>query len=273
MNKLTLVDTHTHFYPFCSFEEFFDYAYLNMQNAARDNYNAQPFSAILCLLETETSHNYQDLLDIATSTKKIGDWQLESLDQNTLFRVSQNNGKELYLLPGQQIITSENLELLIIGNTDKITYRKPIHSYLEKYGDTHLLIIPWGVGKWLGKRGRIVSQLIQNSDYKFALGDNSGRASLWKYVPQFNQARKKNIKILAGSDPLPIHKQYKKVATYGSALMEQLQPLGLAAQLRTEILNPTTNIKNYGRRDSLFRSISSQLLLRLKPITVRQETK
>lgn len=244
-----------------------------MQNAARDNYNTQAFSAILCLLETETSHNFLDLLEVATAEKKIGDWQLESLDKNKLLRVSQSNGKELYLLPGQQIITSENLELLIIGSTDKISYRKPIHSYLKKYGDTHLLVIPWGVGKWLGKRGSIVNQLIKNTDYKFVLADNSSRPSLWGYVPQFNQARKKNIKILAGSDPLPIHKQYKKVASYGSALMEQLQPLGLATQLRTEILSPTTTIKNYGHRDNLLRSISNQLLLRLRPITIEQETK
>jgi len=273
MNKLILVDTHTHYYSFCSFTKFCDYAYLNMQNAARNNYNTQVFSAILCLLETETSHNYQDLLNIATSTKKIGDWQLESLDHNKLLRLSQSNGKELYLLPGRQIITSENLELLIIGNTDKISYRKPIHSYLEKYSDTHLLILPWGVGKWLGKRGHIVSRLIQRTDNKFVLADNSARPSLWRYVPQFNQARKKKMRILAGSDPLPIHNQYKKVAIYGSAMTESLQPQGLANQLRENILNSKTSIKNYGQRDSFFRFIFSQLLLRIKPITIKPNIK
>ena len=273
MNKLILVDTHTHYYPFCSFTKYFDYAYLNMQTAARENNNAQTFSAILCLLETETSHNYQDLLDIANSTKKMGEWQLESLDNNKLLRLSQSDEKELYILPGQQIITSENLELLIIGSTEKISHKNPINTYLEKYSETHLLILPWGVGKWLGKRGRIVSRLIQRNNHTFTLGDNSARPSLWQYVPQFIQARKKGIKILAGSDPLPIHKQYKKVAIYGSTMTGSLQQQGLADQLRETILNSKTNIKSYGHRDGLLRFIFSQLLLRLKPITTRPDTK
>ncbi len=273
MNKLILVDTHTHYYPFCSFTKYFDYAYLNMQTAAKENNSAQSFSAILCLLETATSHNYQDLLDIANSTTKMGEWQLESLDDNKLLKLSQSDEKELYILPGQQIITSENLELLIIGNTEKIPHKKSVNTYLEKYSKAHLLILPWGVGKWLGKRGRIVSQLIQHKNYAFTLGDNSARPSLWRYVPQFTQARKKGIRILAGSDPLPIHKQYKKVAIYGSAMTGSLQQQGLADQLREIILNAETDIKNYGHRDGLLRFVFNQLLLRIRPITAKSGTK
>lgn len=267
MNKLTLIDTHVHYYPFCTFPEYFDAAYSNMQAAAKELDSLQAFTPILCLLETQTSHWYQDLLAIAASTKQIGNWQLESLDSDQLLRLTKNNESELFLLPGQQIISSENLEVIITGATNKIPHKNPVHFYIEKYGDTHLVIIPWGVGKWLGNRGRIVSNLIQQSNYKFALGDNSGRASVWKYVPQFNQARHKGINILAGSDPLPIAGQHKKVASYGSVIIGSLQQHDLARQLRGKLLDVQAgNIKSYGHLDGLLSFIISQIRLRLQPI-------
>ena len=272
VKEITLIDTHVHYYPFCTFQEYFDAAYSNMQTAAKKLNSLQTFTPILCLLETQTSHWYQDLLAIAASRKQIGNWQIKSLDNDQLLRLTNNNKSELLLLPGQQIITSENLELLIIGATNKISHKNPAHFYIEKYSDDLLVIIPWGVGKWLGSRGRIVSNLIhQQSNYKFALGDNSGRASAWKYVPQFNQARHQGINILAGSDPLPITGQHKKVASYGSVIIGSLQQHDLARQLREKLLDTqTSNIKSYGHLDGPLRFIISQLLLRLQPIKSTQ---
>ena len=268
MNKLALIDTHVHYYPFCTFPEYFDSAFSNMQDAASKIDSSNDFTYILCLLETRTSHWYKDLLAIACSSKQFGDWLIESQDNNQVLRLSQNDNKELLILPGQQIITSENLELLTIGTTDEISHDSPAHFYINKYSDTHLVILPWGVGKWLGNRGRIVSDLIrQDNDHRFALGDNSGRASLWKHIPQFDQARSKNINILAGSDPLPIAGQQNKVASYGSIISGALQPENLAHQIRLKLLDTQANsIRSYGHIDSLFRFIISQLLLRLQPI-------
>jgi len=266
-NKLTLVDTHVHYYPFCTFPEYFDAAYSNMQTAAKQYDSLQPFTAILCLLETQTSDWFQDFLNIAASAKPVGDWRIESLDNDRLLRLTNKDKNELLVLPGQQIITSENLELLIIGVTEKIPHKSPAGFYIEKYSDTHLVIIPWGVGKWLGGRGRIVSKLIQQSRHKFALGDNSGRAAAWRYVPQFDQAYARGINILPGSDPLPIAGQHKKVASYGSIITGSLQQPNLAYQLREKLLGTQTgNIHSYGRLDSLFRFVISQILLRLQPI-------
>jgi len=273
MNKPILVDTHAHYYPFCTFLEYFDSAYLNMQSAARTHNNSSSFTAVLCLLETRTSHWYQDLLEMASAKKTIGNWALEVLNETQLLRLSQNNGKELLVLPGQQIITAENLELLIIGSTDMIAHDDDIRSYLSKFGPSHLVIIPWGVGKWLGSRGRIVSELIHQKKYDFALGDNSGRTSLWQYVPQFNQAKANNINIIAGSDPLPIHGQHKKIASYGVILTEAMPQQTLAQKLRDVILNSQSNIKQYGRLDNVFQFFTSQLLLRLRPIKAKSTAK
>jgi len=268
LNGLILVDTHVHYYPFCTFSEYFDSAYANTQVAAERLGSLHEFTSILCLLETETSHWYQDLLAIASSTKQIGGWQLEALDNHQLLQLIGDKGEEILLIPGQQLITSENLEILIIGPTNKIAHNFSAQFYIEEFSDTYLVVIPWGVGKWFGARGRVVSNLIlQPTGYKFALGDNSGRASVWKYVPQFNQAYKMGINILAGSDPLPVVGQHKKVACYGSVITGPMQRQGLAGQLREKLLDTqTSNIKSYGHLDNLIHFIVSQLLLRLQPI-------
>jgi len=244
-----------------------------MQKAAKIHNNSSSFTAVLCLLETRSSHWYQDLLKIAAAKKNIGNWTIEALNDAQLLRLSQNNGKELLVLPGQQVITAENLELIIIGSTNMIAHDNNICSYLSEYSHSHLVIIPWGVGKWLGSRGRIVSELIQQQKYNFALGDNSGRAAIWQHIPQFNQAKANNIRIIAGSDPLPICGQHKKIACYGVILTEAIPQQALAQQLRNTMLNPQKNIKQYGRLDNLFQFFASQLLLRIRPIKTKSTVK
>ena len=177
MKKLLLIDTHVHYYPFCEFPVFFDAAYSNMKKVADTFAKENKFTAILCLLETEKSHWFEQLFTIAKSSKKVGSWEVEEIAHENLLRLVDGDDKELILIPGQQIITAEKLELLIIGATqNKVDHRKPIETYVQDYSDSHLVIIPWGVGKWLGSRGQIVSRLIANaSSANFALGDNSGR--------------------------------------------------------------------------------------------------
>jgi len=267
-NNLTLVDTHAHYYPFCTLPEYFDAAYANMQFAAENLGCLQEITSILCLLETETSHWYRGLLEIAHSTKQVGEWQLEALDDNQLLLLTRTDGSEILLLPGHQIVTSENLEILIIGTTSRIPHKKSALFYIEEFCNSHLVIVPWGVGKWLGARGRVVSKLVEHqTSYKFALGDNSGRAAMWKYVPQFDQADQMGINILAGSDPLPIAGQHKKVASYGSVIKGSMQPQNLAGQLREKLLDTKTgSIKSYGQLDNLIQFIANQLLLRFQRI-------
>lgn len=240
-----------------------------MYEAAEKLDDEQAFTPIICLLETATSNWYQELISIANnSTGHIDHWQVNALDNNCLLQLSEKTGKELLILPGEQVITAENLELLVIGTTRKIPHFNSVEFYLEKFSRSHLIILPWGVGKWLGKRGKKVNQLIAGqNNHTFALGDNSGRTPVWKYIPQFSQARKAGINILAGSDPLPVAGQHNKVASFGTIINGPLHLQGLANQLREKMLEKQApDIRSYGKQDNLLQFLASQLLLRLRPI-------
>ena len=235
--------------------------------AAAQTTNQNTFTPIIFLLETEHSNWYQELLNYIKNNQDIGRWKLTACDDGKHLQATTDQEK-IIILPGRQVVTSENLEILVIGVTDTITYRNPSHTYIEKYSQKHLVIVPWGVGKWLGNRGKIVSKLLKLKPlHNFALGDNGGRTALWRNIPQFNQARKAGINILAGSDPLPIKGQQTRLGTYGTVTKGPLTDSNLLHQLKQKLLQSDANdIDKFGKPCSLFSFILSQILLRIRPI-------
>ena len=68
-----------------------------------------------------------------------------------------------------------------------------------------LPVIPWGAGKWMGKRGEIVRRIMEDQKYyPVFMGDNGNRPFFWKKPAIFDEAKEKfNIANISGSDPLP----------------------------------------------------------------------
>jgi len=267
MNNITLIDTHVHYYKFCEMPEFFDSAYTNFRNAAND-LGASSFTPVMCLLETGGSHSYQTLLSIAESSSNMGKWMIKPIDDNQSLILTKSKGQELLVLSGKQVITRENLEVIIIGLCDEVPNNKGIEFYLNEYSDLYLVILPWGVGKWLGARGRIINDLLKKKgNIPFVLGDNSGRTALWSRISQFQLARSLGINILPGSDPLPISGQYKKVASFGSVIQGSLETKGILKQVRNKLLKGNGDLLGtYGEVDGLVNFLLSQILLRISPI-------
>lgn len=267
-NRLFLVDTHVHYYPFCDFAEFFDSAWYNMRTAAADLDSQVNFTGILCLMETQVSDRFRELREAGAKKCALGRWRIHSIHEGTALVAESFDNDRLYIVPGRQIITEENLEVLIIGGSEDILHKHPLMYYFEKYSKDRLIVIPWGVGKWLGKRGRVLNQAIyQASQLEFALADNSGRPSCWRKVPQFDGARRLGKHIFAGSDPLPLAGQQKKVGTYGVAFLSNQTPENLVFCLRKTMLELTRDqIRIYGGVDGLFDFAISQFLLRLRRI-------
>ena len=267
MNDVILIDTHAHYYKFCEQAEFFDSAYSNMEKAAC-GISANAVSFIICLLETETSQWYQDLSAVGESSAAVGSWIIKSIDGNQALELSRNEDEALLVLPGRQVITRENLEVIIIGMQDVTPKKKSIEFYINEYSALNLVILPWGVGKWLGARGEIINEVLsRNHNLPFALGDNSGRTNLWSRVPQFRLAEQLGINILPGSDPLPISGQHKKVAKYGKVIEGKIEGKGILDQIRKKLLKKQNNqLSTYGELDGPFRFSLNQLLLRINPI-------
>ena len=144
--------------------------------------------------------------------------------QNT---ANLQNTMSIYIVAGRQIVTAEGLELLALGTDQLFEDGLPASSALTAVRASGALpVFPWAVGKWLGKRGKILSDLLSRelrsnesatdgSSADLYLGDNSGRPIFWHNPSHFKQARALDMHVLPGTDPLPFADEAKRVGSFG----------------------------------------------------------
>jgi len=168
--------------------------------------------------------------------------------------------QHLLVIAGRQIITEEGLEVLGLATRTQIADGLPAARVIELLQEADAItVLPWAVGKWLGRRGKIIDRLLaQATPGSLFLGDNGGRPGWWP-VPQFSLG----IPVLAGSDPLPLPGSARTIGSYGSRIGFSLLEETPAASLKRALRDPTTRITTYGRQAPVLRFISDQARLRI----------
>ena len=125
-------------------------------------------------------------------------------------------------------------------------------------------MLPWGAGKWLGKRGVIVSDFLQSaSPEALFVGDNGGRPEFWPRPAPFDLAARRGIRLLPGSDPLPLHGEESRVGTYGATVDGDCSDATPASDLKRLLLDRNTPIKPFGQRPGAWQFCKTQVGLRL----------
>jgi hypothetical protein len=207
-----IIDTHLHIYPF--------YSISNALHSLINNLHTTDPEAtrIGCLTERYDCDVFSQLAD--SPSKDVTDSFSIANEGNCLHIINKETNKDVYLLPGQQIITSENLEVLSLSCLQRVaegnSARQTIESVLAAGG---VPVIAFGFGKWLGKRGEIVLKLIEEFGSKqIAMGDTTMRPYGWMTPKAFHKARRKGIKVLCGSDPLPFRGEESRPGSYGTRM-------------------------------------------------------
>jgi len=253
----TLVDTHCHYYPCYPISDFWDSAW---QNFSRYGLQTTP---ILCLTDLKGTHWYSDIRSQAQADL-VCHWQVEVGSDPASFTIGSGE-KHIHVVSSRQINSKEGLEVLIIGLIEDIPSGMPIKHYIEEYAEQYAVILPWGFGKWLGKRGKIIEELLGDLKQKqVLLGDNGGRPTVWSSVTAFNGARAARIAIIPGSDPLPMSNQLSRVAALGIELDYDFT----SASSLTDALNRALKTKGfdsriYGDHRSLAGVVYDQFALRM----------
>jgi hypothetical protein len=101
-----------------------------------------------------------------------------------------------------------------------------------------MVVVPWGFGKWLGRRGVLITELISEPPCAFFLGDNGGRLAGWPEPKLYEKARASGIKILPGTDPFPFRWDQSRVGRFGMELEGSLScetPLGDLKELVNQL--------------------------------------
>lgn len=217
-----LVDGHVHYYSCFNPTLFLQSA---VANFAR--YGCPGAQRVLCLTESAPDYWFESLVERLDSELAADWWIRPTAEQNSLQLVCNEiaHASQLLVVAGHQVVSSDDLEVLTIGVREKLPDGSTTHDLVaQTLSHGGLPVLPWGFGKWLGNRGRIVEQLVTDFGESVLLGDNGGRLRFGAQPKLLEQIRSRGQHLFSGSDPLPMPGQEKRVGSFGTRLAAQIDP-------------------------------------------------
>ena len=206
-----LIDGHVHLHRAHSIEAALDAAVLNFDRARSRLASAAPGPAALWLVETPAED---------ASTRLTGDdagrWQVDARDGVT-WRLRRADGARLTLIRGRQVATSEGLEVLLVGTADPVPEGRPLHETIESHLERRVLVmIPWGFGKWTGRRGRAVASAYEAYGANGLRLADTGVRPRWLPAPDLlRRSTDDGRPVFVGSDPFPFRETGDVIGSAG----------------------------------------------------------
>jgi hypothetical protein len=240
-----IIDTHLHFYP-C-------YDLSKALNTLRINLLRLDSNAVYIGILTERSdcnffeEMYENPSRFETTGRKVSPFKGAILLKEDGFR-------DIYLLPGRQIVTSERIEILCLLQDAKIDDGLPAQLVIDEIRKLNgIPVVSWSPGKWLFKRGKIVNNLIHsNPPGSLLLGDTSLRPICWPKPNMMKTAEKSGFVIISGSDPLPFSGDENMLGRYATSIKCDFDTKDPVGSLRSSLLQPGMKPSLIGKRNNIF---------------------
>ena len=260
---MILTDAHAHFYPCYQLDDFISSAFKNFVSAER-TLEESDTTFLLFLTEVAGSNHFSEVKNSGRANSR---WFIKETEEACSFRLYHPDYQDsvIVVISGEQLVTKERIEVLAIGSREKIQsgliLSTTVSSVLDLGG---VAIVPWGVGKWLGKRGKIIDTLrATNSNPLLFLGDNGSRPIFWP-VPRFKGGKRGvHPRLLSGTDPLPLEKEERRVGTFGTCIPGNLDSATPFRSLKQILCAPETIISDFGSLQTPLCFFKQQLALRI----------
>lgn len=249
-----VADTHLHLYPCYDIEQ----ALITCSRNLERNIDGKKDTVKIGFLAERFDCDFFN--KIKSGEIPFNNCQIKASPENGALIINSGQLIPLYLITGRQIVTREKLELLALTLNEKIEDGMPAAEVIKKINELGgIAVLPWGLGKWLFKRGKTVKKLIDEAVAgNLLIGDSSLRPFLW-YEPVFNYAMEKNIRVLAGSDPLPFKGDEPVMGSYISSFEGNFDNTCPVSSIRKIMKNSGYGIKNKGHRNKFFTVIKRLL--------------
>ena len=260
---MILVDSHVHFYSCFELRSFLDAASDNFRRAAARWSADASYQSVLLLTETAEDSWFQEISQNSGDTSSS--WYFRRNQDMRSVNAHHPKRQPIVIVAGRQIITKESLEVLALGTTRQFSDGHAISTVLDQVNDADAIaVIPWAFGKWIGERGQIIRELLeQNGEIApFVLGDNSARLRFFPDPAIFQLAKESGIPILPGSDPLPFRSETRRAGSFGFRLDGELSDECPSADILRLIRN-NGNITPYGKLENPFRFLRNQIAMQI----------
>lgn len=262
----SFIDGHVHIHTCFPLQKFLDSAAANFQNASMELDRTGDVATILLLTESTGDDCFAALRDPGSRIRQsAGQWRFNPTDELQSLTAENAKRHRIILIAGRQIVTAENLEILWIGTAQRISDGLPIRQLIDHVTASEgIAVLPWGPGKWYGRRGKIVKEII--TTYKgdnLFLGDNGNRPIFWPTPTNFRYAKDKGIRILPGSDPLPLVTEVGRAGTFGFYIDETVSTLRPCSNILKILRNHSKHFRSFGRLESPGRFLRNQFCMQL----------
>ncbi len=266
------IDAHVHIYSEFVIEQFFTAAFENFLKASKNEALSESAGYVLALAEGEGYDVFSSLSQSAVSFENKSEKQTGS-DSLAFYKTAEPDslfvcrGKEtIVLLAGRQHVSRENIEVISLFSSVNLEAKMmPLADLAQTVAaNGGIVVLPWGVGKWFGRRGKIVRRFLDTAyEFPLFLGDNGNRPSFWPTPSLFRIAQEKHVPLLSGSDPLPLASSCNRVATSGTVLSGGKISLSHPAASIRKQLNENENSREFGGRLNPVRFFYDQLRINL----------
>jgi len=264
------VDCHLHLYQFADLPRLLSAAVAHSEKARGPLQNPAPafggkaILPTLILTEPKGRDSFARMLELTTGPERqaLPGWRLRPGGDGLSLFADRDDGAAVLIVSGQQVVTAERLEILAVACRQDYEDGRPLTETLNAIRRSAFPVLPWGVGKWLGRRGRLFDALVsQASPEDFALADTVSRPFFWR-EPRFAAARARGQIVLRGSDPLPLPGQVEKAGAFGSLMRIPFDADQPAFSLLAALRGGSVDTVPFGQPDSCRAFLGAQLALR-----------
>ncbi len=245
---IVAADCHVHFYPKYNLGKLLRQASTNL------SYMAKSDSAIKLILLTErkSENVFSELIQLK-SIPGSPELTIGNTSEPISLKVTLPDSGSIFVIAGTQINTAERIEVLSLACTERINDGLPIEQTIHAVQHAGgIPVVNWAPGKWSFNRGKIVGQLIENaSPQNLVLCDTTLRP-LYSPMPKLMRlAKRRNLRIIAGSDPFPFSGEEKHVGTYGIISEQQsFDSERPGSSIKDLILGSNTKFEIVGQRNT-----------------------
>lgn len=204
------VDAHVHFHRVEYVGPTLDAA---AENFAVCRSAGAPLSGVLLLVESARERVFAQLQEMDT----IDAWSVQAVPGELQTIMASSASARIAIVCGRQIRCADGLEVLALGTLKEYSDGVPLGATIDLVlGDGAVAVIPWGFGKWTGRRGRLVEEEFRSRDpATLFAGDNGGRMQILGRPKLLQFARDAGFRMLPGSDPFPFSGDYRRVGSFG----------------------------------------------------------
>lgn len=259
-----LIDAHVHVYPDFDVSLLLDSAAANLaQQATLQGLEPHSWEGVLLLAETAACDWFNGVIEAGGWSGR--GWTLHTVPDDEISLLARgSDGRKLLLIAGRQSATAEGLEVLSLCTRTRIPDGQSLERTVTAALDAGaVVVLPWAVGKWLGKRGTLIRGVLATLEPRIFAGDNGGRPWIWPSPAVFAEGERRDRPLISGTDPLPLRGAERCVGRFGFRLAGPLpvnQP-GLALRDRL-LMAKARSVQAFGRLETVRSFFRNQLMLR-----------